>query len=300
MHILKGYYLKICFDQKDVDILDYFIRELKHKGRMGFVDKLEKKIGFLAIPNLTSLLILVQVVVYFLMQQNASLAENIVLVPAALYQGEYWRALTFLFFPPLSHPILMFFAWYIFYVFGKSLENYWGDFKYTLFLLVGWLATLVAALLIPLLFSPFYAMLPISNGFIATTVFLAFARLNPDLQIMLFFILPIKVKWLAWLTWVGYFYLLILGDWNSRLLTVAAIFNYTLFFGKSHYQDLRYGKRQIARKLQNKVVDERAVHCCLVCGATEKSNPEKEFRYCSKCKGQACYCLEHLQTHEHK
>jgi len=259
------------------------------------LNQLEKKCPFLAIPNLTIGLIIIQVIVYFICQADHKLIFSLLFIPQAVYIGEIWRLLTFIFIPPDLSPLFLFFTWYFFYFLGKNLEEYWGDFRYTLFLLTGWLATCFVGLLFP------YNILTISNTFIMSSVFLAFAFFNPDYQILFMLILPLKIKWLAWFTWLSYFFLILTADLGTKLATLASIVNYLIFFGAAHYQNLRYSVRSSVKNNHNKrsekILETVPTHICKICAATNLSHPDKEFRYCSKCNPHKCFCLEHLKEH---
>jgi hypothetical protein len=130
-------------------------------------------------------------------------------------------------------------------------------------------------------------------------VFLAFAFLNPDFTLYLFFFLPVKIKWLALIQWIFYFLTIALGDWPTRLVTTAAVFNFLLFFQHDIFQRVKQGRRRMA--MQAKVIADKHKprHVCRVCGVTNLSDPTMRFRYCSKCEGQCGYCMEHIRDHEH-
>jgi hypothetical protein len=130
-------------------------------------------------------------------------------------------------------------------------------------------------------------------------VFLAFARLNPDFTMMLFFILPVKIKWLALLTWLGYGYGLLTGRTSTRLAILAAVGNFLVFFARDIVVSLRHGRRTMARKTREFAEANEPRHRCHVCGKTDRSNPELDFRYCSQCAGDQCYCPEHIRNHAH-
>ena len=266
---------------------------------MGILLLLEKHLRWLAIPNLTRLLIFGQIIAYVLVQSEPRLVEQIVLVPELVVQGQAWRLLTFVFQPPGATLFFAALAWYFFYLLGSSLEEYWGDARYTLFLAIGWAATVGFALLSPLLL-PDVLIGPISNAFLAGTVFLAFAHLNPDFQILLFFIVPVKIKWMAWATWAWYLYAFVAGSWPARFAIAASVCNYLLFFSRDIGITIRSGHRRMDRSARRFSESRRPVHRCLVCGATEQTNPDFEFRYCSRCSRKACYCMQHLHTHQHQ
>jgi hypothetical protein len=183
----------------------------------------------------------------------------------------------------------------IFYLFGNSLENQWGTVRYNLFLWIGLLAN-VAAAFTTLAFGTDYLA---DNRFLYATVFLAFARLYPNFTINLFFILPIQIKWLALLMWIGLAVALAQGDWMTRVLIIASVANYLVFFGRDHWRDLKSGQRRRSYQSRANAAGKSLVHRCRVCGLDSETSPKTLFRYCSKCTGQCCYCPEHIQNHEH-
>ncbi|HEX2769736.1 MAG TPA: hypothetical protein VHN12_10680, partial [Geobacteraceae bacterium] len=161
-----------------------------------------------------------------------------------------------------------------------------------IFLLIGYLMTVAASFLIP--------AVPVSNAFIGGSVFLAFAFLYPDFVLQLFFILPVRIKWLALITWLGYGYLILFGDWSSRLLILASICNFLLFFARDLGWMMKSSGRQLAKQgRQRSLRDEGPFHRCTVCGITDKSHPQMDFRYCPQCMVQRGYCREHIFNHQH-
>jgi hypothetical protein len=193
-------------------------------------------------------------------------------------------------------------------MFGTTLERNWGAFRFNMFILIGWLANVIAAFAAAALVGSIALDAPIvlqlaptaaSNEFLYSSLFLAFARLYPDFILNLFFVLPIRIKWLALLAWIGYGYLIVRGPWMTRLLVIATIFNYLLFFGQQHWRELRHGQRRRAFQAKAKKSTVAPTHQCRVCGLNSNDSPKTPFRYCSKCEGQACYCPEHIRDHEH-
>ena len=265
---------------------------------MSLLARLESRFGRWAIPNVTVIIIAGQVLLYFLQVtrggQGGELAK-IHLLPSAVLEGEVWRLVTFLFAPPATRSLFVIFYWILMYLFGSGLEQQWGAFRYNAFLLIGYLASVVAAFVA----YGFGVDTNADNGFLYGTVFLAFARLFPDFTINVYFILPIKIKWLALLMWIGYGYGLITSDWMGRLLIVASVLNYLLFFGPEHVREFRHGNRRRAYQATTKAASNAIQHQCQVCGLSSETSPRTLFRYCSKCDGQCCYCPEHIQHHEH-
>lgn len=256
------------------------------------LDWLERRLGRFAIPDVTTGLIVGQVAVFVavMLRQDAASLRLLVLAPQAVWQGEVWRVLTVLFVPPPTSPIFILFFWYLFWMFGSALESSWGAFRYNLYLLIGWVASVAVALAVGQ---------PIRDcQFLYYSVFLAFATLVPDFTIRLFFILPIKIKWLALLVWLGYGLTLINGSNGQRLMVAAAVLNYVLFFSPQYVHNLKADARR--RSFQSKAAPRgRMRHECRVCGRNSDDEPRTQFRYCSKCAGQSCYCPDHIQDHEH-
>jgi hypothetical protein len=191
----------------------------------------------------------------------------------------------------MTHPIFIIFALYLFYLMGTALENYWGTFRYNIFLLIAYIATIAVSFITP--------SAPSTNIFIGGSVFLAFAYLNPNFELMIFFILPVKIKWLAMLTWIGYFLTFAFGSWTSRLLVLASISNFLFFFGKDLWLMIRSRRWRMERQIREFATQNDPVHRCTACGITDKDDPDMEFRYCTKCEGTLCYCREHIRNHEH-
>ena len=264
---------------------------------MSFLNKLERILGRYAVPNLSLCLVIGQVFVLLSALLGLLDLNFFVLLPAFVFQGQWWRLFTMILMPPppgLFGYAFVAFAWYMFFLMGAALEGYWGEFRYNLFLFTGYALTVAVAFLTP--------FAPTTNLFIAGSVFLAFAWLNPDFEIALFFILPVKIKWLALLTWLANAYYFAVGSWPLRLQILASVGNFLLFFSQDIIQTMRYRKRVMAAKAQRfaaEGAEPEARHRCRICGKTDLTNPEMDFRYCSKCAGDECYCPEHIFTHEH-
>jgi hypothetical protein len=267
------------------------------------LERMERRFGRFAIPNVTLLLIAGQVVLYVMSQMpvvnGQALSLDVVqLAPELVLQGEIWRLVTYLFQPPATNPIFAFFFWYLFYLMGTALENIWGAFRYNVFLGIGFLASIAAAFVYWFVFR-----VPggtASNAYLQGTVFLAFARFYPDFTLLMFFVLPVKIRWLALLTWLYYGLTLVTAnDWMTRLMVVAAVLNYLVFFGRDIWQDVRHGQRRMQFRARTLRKDGQMVHTCRVCGLSSKVAPQTPFRYCSQCGGEYCYCPDHLSNHEH-
>jgi hypothetical protein len=262
---------------------------------MSFLDKLERALGRFAIPNLSIYLVVGQVFVLLATMLRVLDPRTIVFLPAFALAGQWWRAVTFMFMPPFPGStvgyVFLAFGWYLFYLMGSALEGYWGTFRYNVFLFLSYALTVGLAFITP--------GAVVTNVFILGSVFLAFAYLNPDFELLIFFILPVKIKWLALIAWIGNIVLFVRGDMATRLQIAAAVATFVLFFGADILRSGRAARRSRAHAAAAKREEAEPRHRCYVCGKTDVSNPELDFRYCSKCAGDQCYCPEHIHNHTH-
>ena len=161
----------------------------------------------------------------------------------------------------------------MFYMMGSALEQHWGVFRYNFFLFVGWLLTVLVAFLFP----GSYA----TNLFLAGSVFLAFAFLNPDFELLHFFILPVKIKWLALLQWILYGYSFLKGPWPIRLAVLASMGNFLMFFTGEIIQRMKSGRRHMEYQAKQAAARENDEprHRCVVCGKNDRTHPMEDFRY---------------------
>jgi hypothetical protein len=270
---------------------------------MSILSRLNAKFGHYAVPNLTMVLIVGQVFVYVAEQLNPGkqgfhLLERIRMYPDRVLAGEYWRVVTFLFEPPTSSLIFAAFFWYIFYLMGTTLEVNWGAFRYNVYLLIGYIGAIVCAF-VAYFTQGALAGVPAPSVFLYGSIFLAFARLFPYFTIYILFAVPIQIKWIAMLQWIGYAYGFLFGEWMIRAMIVASVANYLLFFGRDIWLGVKQGHRRMRFQARALQAPSRIVHVCHTCGITSDDAPHMQFRYCSKCDGDSCYCPAHLREHEH-
>jgi hypothetical protein len=254
--------------------------------------RLERKIGRYAIPNLMTFIVGGMAVVWLLAFIKPEFTSRLVLDMDAVRHGEVWRLVTFLFIPIASSPmwvlINLYFAWWV----GTSLEQHWGSFKFNAFYLLGVLGTIAAAIIAG----------PQTNTWLDASLFLAFATTFPDVQVRLFFILPIRVKWLGLFAALGIAAALFLGGWGVRASIVAAMVNYLVFFGghwwdawKSRNLQVRQKARRASFQTSAPVFGQRV---CAICGASEADGADIRVCSCEKCGGQLrALCLEHARNH---
>lgn len=257
---------------------------------MSWITRAESRFGHLAIPGLPRIIVGFNALVFVLFKLNPHFLENITLQPAAVMNGEVWRLITYIFIPSFGGFLpdwigALFYILFLWFV-GNGLEEALGAFRMNVFYFLGMVGTTIAA---------FFFGGDFSNVMLNTSMFLAFARFYPDVMIYLFLILPVKVKWLAWIT--GGLVLLgfLTGDWAYRGAVLAAMANYFVFFGADLVREARErGETQARRRkfeAQARVPEEEPLHQCAVCGKTELKFPELEFRVA---RDGHEYCLDHL------
>ena len=279
---------------------------------MNWLDKLERKFGRYAISNLTVYLLAGYVIGEAIIYLMPDLLGWIVLEPALILRGQVWRIISWVLVPPTTRPISLLFLILLYYSLGTALERTWGAFRYNIYIFSGILFTVVAVFALYGILYAIYGMeLPlsavglVSTNYITMSIFLAFAAIYPDMEVMLYFILPIKMKWMALVYVVMALYYFITGGIVNRVAIAASLLNFVIFFLSSRNMR-RFGPREQALKARFKrqsrphmTYANGARHRCAVCGRTELDDPNLEFRFCSKCKGNYEYCQDHLFTHEH-
>lgn len=276
---------------------------------MKFFNDLERKYQRYAIPNLMYYIVILYGVglVLQIMPGMSSIYWNYLsLDAAAILHGQIWRVVTFLIYPPalgnMVFTSVMFgvIALFMYYSLGQTLERVWGSFRFNVFFFMGVIGQVLASLVAYLVFKEWIIM---TTGFLNFSIFLAFAIYFPDTQFLMFFVLPIKAKWLAVAECAVYLYSFVLGPASTRVEIVMSLANVIIFFLMTR-NFKRYAPKEVKRRNEFKQAVKMAVpgktrHRCAVCGRTELDGPDLEFRYCSRCEGNYEYCQDHLYTHQH-
>ena len=230
-------------------------------------------------------------------------------VPGIL-SGEVWRLVTWIFLPYSSGIFFVALTLYFYHFIGSTLEREWGAPKFTLYYILGMLLNVLYGFIAwfifksPSFLDPFYLNL---------SMFFAFAVLFPDHVLLLFFIIPVKIKWLALVD--GAVFLLsalrslFVGNYFAALLPVVAFLNFFIFCAydlgialrpfnpKNHKSTIDFKKA--AKKAKQDINNSPYKSKCSVCGKTDLDNPGLEFRYCSRCEGYHCFCVDHINNHVH-
>ena len=222
-----------------------------------------------------------------------------------ILHGQVWRLVTFIFLPSDSgNPFFLLLGCYFYYWIGTMLEREWGTARFTLFYLSGVVLSVLSGMILGI--TDIY--------YINLSIFLVIATLYGEMQVLLFFVIPIKMKWMALidvaLILVAVIQNLMYGSWVGALLPLASFVNYFIFTWPFWGAKLGVLRRRADPKVVNfKRVQKQAQkqakatggyrHKCAVCGITDADDPNMEFRYCSKCNGYYCYCMNHINNHVH-
>ena len=268
------------------------------------------------IPNLMRVIVIGNVAVYVLMlltqANDANALSFLTFNLNALLHGEVWRLVTFVFVPAYSSPFALLISLYFYYWIGSTLERQWGTAKFNLYYISGALLTVLGVVLASLITGNPY-LTAAGTGYVNLSMFFAFATLVPDTTVLLFFILPVRMKWLAYLDGALFAFDIIKAigahNWAGVVLPIVALLNFAVFiWPEVHYLKER-AKYQNSRKTvqfrqaqqqQAKQAQQQGYrHKCAVCGRTDTDYPDLQFRYCSKCVGYHCFCQDHIFNHVH-
>ena len=141
--------------------------------------------------------------------------------------------------------------------------------------------------------------MPTGNAFLYGSIFLAFAYLYPNFELRIMFVLPVKVKWLALLQWIGYGFMMLSGNMVIWIKVTASVCNFLIFFSPEIFARAKSGRWRMAQQVKKITEQTKPRHTCSVCNATNITHPGLQFRYCSKCPDTACFCEVHLREHHH-
>lgn len=295
---------------------------------MKFLNKLERKIGRYAIQNLILYMIVIYIAGFVLDMAAPNFYERwLSLEVYYVLHGQVWRLVTFIFQPPSTNVFFFAIELLLYYSIGMSLERMWGTFRFNVYYFSGLLFQILAAFI-------YYGIICLSFGggvlplttagvgslyYVNRSMFLAYIAMVPDAEFRLYFVLPIKAKWLGIFYGIFMAYdvvsLFVRGYYPLAIAILVSIANFIVFFLMTrNYHKIspsEYRRRAEFRKKMNNakwdsgnIVEFRGrnvitKHKCAVCGRNELDDENLEFRFCSKCEGNFEYCSEHLYTHTH-
>ena len=280
------------------------------------VDRFAYNHSNFGVPNLMKFIVAGNIIVFLLLRlTNYGIFSFLGFNWGRVLDLQVWRLLSFVFVPDTSSVFSLMISLYFMYFIGNLLEREWGTPKFNLYYLSGVILTIIVGIIGYYAFGPSVTIY--GTYYISMSMFLAFAALHPEAQVLLFFIIPIKIKWLAILD-VALFAVDILAallrlDIVSALIPVIALLNFLVFFWSDMTEAFGYQRQRArhqtshktiqfktaARQQQKKEAQQGYRHKCAVCGRTDTDFPDLEFRYCSRCAGYHCFCQDHIFNHEH-
>lgn len=273
---------------------------------MNFLDKMERKFGRYALSNLSLYMIITYAAGYLIELVAPVMVQFLTLEPALILRGQIWRLVSWLLIPPdNTNPFFLVITLYFYYSIGNTLERTWGSFRYNVYIFGGILTSIIGAFILYFALGGGNVGLgsAFSTYYISMSILLAFAATYPNMQVLLMFIIPLKIKWLGIAYGVMIAAELILVSWPVRVVIICSLMNFIIFFFSTRNMR-RYSPKEIRRKqVYKQAVHKSQVnitkHKCAICGRTEKDGDHLEFRFCSKCNGNYEYCQDHLFTHTH-
>lgn len=288
---------------------------------MTFLEKLERKFGRYRLPNLIYIFVGAFVLGYVLSYVSPMVLLYLCFSPPDILRGQIWRLFTYIVLMPNSGNVfLAFITCFIFISIARSLEQIIGRFRLNFFLILGWLLQIIAGFLFYFIMPDIYrSFVTILNPYyVLAMLFVLFAMIFPDARFLLMFIIPVRGKWMIFVTLALYILDVVQAfaygingrGWILVFMIIAAVGALLLFLYLNGYRRRTARRRPIdisayRRNGQGTAGGQRTQtkaprHKCAICGRTDITNPELDFRYCTKCAGNYEYCSEHLYTHIHK
>ncbi len=295
---------------------------------MDFMNKLERKFGRFAIPRLTIVLLVCYVAGYILEIVAPEFLSYLTLNPYEIMHGQVWRLVSWILIPPPTSIYFVIIMLLFYYSIGTQLEITWGAFQYNLYIFGGMFFTVIGSFVFYFISYAFnFRMMSIapelyfeymshifSTYYINLSIYLAYAVTFPNAQVLLMFIFPVRMKWLAIVEViilaydilsafrmgmdVGVIYSVVIG--SSLLNFIIFFFTTRKYIRRSKAQQrYRNETKKIKRQSANHDFNGIIKHKCTICGKTDKDDENMTFRYCSKCEGNYEFCQEHLYTHIH-
>ena len=286
---------------------------------MNFLNKLERKFGRHAITGLMKYIIICYIIGYIIEFVAPRFMSFLTLEPYMIFHyGQVWRLVSWILIPPQTNIFFAIIMMIFYYQLGTVLEHTWGSFRFNVYIFGGMIFTVLGAILMYFLMGQQVLGGYFSTYYINLSIFLAFAVCYPDMKVMLYFIIPIKMKWMAIVYAALAVASTISSGWVARVAILASLLNFIIFFlltrnMKAYSPHEMKRKRDFRRQMGQSGMGGRTTnagngrsgqgqitrHKCAICGRTELDDPNLEFRFCSKCDGNYEYCQDHLFTHKH-
>ena len=307
---------KTGYNKENNDLEIIIMKKLVHK-----IDIFCYRHPKFGIPNLMLYIVIANALVWLfsLMDTSGVLVQVLAFSPYHILRGQVWRLFSFALLP-FTYSYLTLISFYFYYFIGRTIEKEWGSGKFTIYFLFGLVLTVLYGFIVYFAESAgadeltkqlvsWTVASQVGAYYIYLSMFFTFATLYPDMQVLLFFIIPVKMKWLGLLDLAFFIYAVVTTPFPYALLPVVAVLNYLIFCGYSlfaYFSPAKLHRRQRTiefksmDRMRQKIEQERPYsRKCEVCGRTDTDYPDLEFRYCSRCKGFHCYCMDHINNHRH-
>lgn len=257
---------------------------------------------YFGIKNLMLYITIANVAFWVLGAINRPFLSYLTFDAALILRGQVWRLVTFMLYPP-STGLLAFIAFYFYYWIGNTLEQYWGTGQFTIYFFSGVILTIIYGFVIYFITG---VNVRLDSQYIYLSMFFSFAALFPDMQVLFMYLIPIKMKYLALIDAIFFIFAVITNPFPINLLPIVAVLNFLIFCGgdlirrmpsraSRNTVNFRRESRRIRKEQEGKLYN----HKCAVCGRTDTDYPGLEFRYCSRCQGYHCFCIDHINNHIH-
>ena len=246
---------------------------------------LKQRLPWLGTPGLLKAVVLLNALTFLLITIEPAYAGMLALIPSKIMEGEVWRLVTYIFVPQAQGWLWIIFFLLFMWFLATALEEYWGALKLNAFYLIGMIGCTIAAF--------FFGGGTPSNTFLNLSLFFAFATLAPNYEIFLFFILRVKVKYIAWV--LGGIFLLQLAvlPVAAKMAMIASVANYLLFFLPGLVRGWNTQRKNTTRLRKFQEDQSDSMHQCTTCNRTELSGADLDFRVAADGKE---YCADHLPT----
>lgn len=278
------------------------------KKLMNSVERFCYKHPRFGIPNLMLYIIVGNAIVWLFsnMDTTGTLLSYLYFSPYHILHGQVWRLVTFAIVPESTGLLYVVLTLYFYYFIGSTLESQWGQAKFTVYYLSGMIFTIIYGFLVYFITGKSYGL---SATYINLSMFFSFATLFPETRVLLFFIIPVKIKWLAIIDAAYFALMVLLNPFPVNLLPIVAVLNYLIFCGEWLFDYVRPSRmkqrsrtinyKREARRINRERANAPYNRKCAVCGRTDTDFPNLEFRYCSRCAGYHCFCQDHINNHVH-
>ncbi|MEZ5387797.1 MAG: hypothetical protein R3F13_19995 [Prosthecobacter sp.] len=240
------------------------------------ISTLESKFGRFAIPGLVQILAVLQMIVFLMMYAGPAEMQVVVMksvMPSAdkVLSGQVWLLFSHVLVPPFDSPFSCLLTSYFTLWLGRVLEESWGAFRVNLYVL--WLVLSLGV------WSLFFGY-PLTSYWLLNTILFAVAVLIPNEEILLFFVIPVKMKWIALLS-AGAMFFMFMRSPASIFLILFANLNFLAVFGP-HFAQMWLHRGKVAARRSRfesaQLPQGSFFHQCSVCKKTEIDNPQLDFR----------------------